>query len=80
MPEIPTLHPADVNSAGVLCDSCGTAAAALVLSWPDSRFRVCESCVGGSLLGVAEPLDPDDELATTDLNAADRARERGAVV
>lgn len=44
------------------CDSCG-GPAGFVVTYPDVRFRSCGGCLPPGLT-VAEPLDPDDELAT----------------
>ncbi len=54
------------------CDSCGHLSADLVLSWPDNRFRVCARCVSSEMARVAEPLDPDDPLATDPRPRAER--------
>lgn len=69
-----------LRSAGtpVECDSCGRPAK-VILRWPDAAFRVCELCLSDGLRPVAEPLDPDDDLASDPLNAAERARERGSL-
>jgi len=57
------------------CDSCG-GPAELVLTYPDTRFRLCAGCLAPDMVHVVEPLDPDDLLASDSRTRAERQDER----